>query len=104
MKRRAVRWEELFDELMNEENEGERGVEEKETVELEFGKTSKDEVRKALEYREDQKELHCVFVELERACDGVPREELWVCMRESGVAEKYVRLVKDMNESSGLYE
>ncbi|KAF3708357.1 Retrovirus-related Pol polyprotein from type-2 retrotransposable element R2DM [Channa argus] len=30
---------------------------------------------------------------------GVLREELWYCMRTSGVAEKYVRVVQDMYES-----
>ena len=28
-------------------------------------------------YREGQRELHCVFVDLEKAEDWVPREELW---------------------------
>ncbi|KAK3508983.1 hypothetical protein QTP70_015406 [Hemibagrus guttatus] len=32
--------------------------------------------------------------------DRVPREELWYCMRKSGVAEKYVRVVQDMYERS----
>ena len=47
-------------------------------------------------YREGQKELHCVFVDLEKAYDKVPREEVWYCMRKSGLAEKYVRIVQDM--------
>ena len=45
-------------------------------------------------YREGQKELHCVFVDLEKAYDKVPREEAWYCMRKSGLTEKYVRIVQ----------
>ncbi|KAK3553819.1 hypothetical protein QTP70_012215 [Hemibagrus guttatus] len=53
-----------------------------------------------VEYRDGQRELHCLFVDLEKAYDRVPREELWYCMRKSGVAEKYVRVVQDMYERS----
>ncbi|KAK3523569.1 hypothetical protein QTP70_002478 [Hemibagrus guttatus] len=41
-----------------------------------------------------------VVLHLEKAYDRVPREELWYCMRKSGVAEKYVRVVQDMYERS----
>ena len=51
-------------------------------------------------YREGQKELHCVFVDLKKAYNRIPREELWYCMRKSGMGEKYVRLVQDMYEGS----
>ena len=51
-------------------------------------------------YRESQRELHCVFMDLEEAYDRVPREELWYCMRKSGIVEKYVQLVQDMYEES----
>ena len=30
----------------------------------------------------------------------VPREELWYCMRKSGMVEKYVQLLQDMYEGS----
>ena len=47
-------------------------------------------------YAERQRELHLVFIDLEKAYDRVPRQEVWRCMREKGVSEKYVRLVQDM--------
>ena len=51
-------------------------------------------------YREDQRELHCIFVDLDKAYDRVPREEVWYCMRKSGIVEKYVQVVQDMHEES----
>ena len=36
---------------------------------------------------EMQKELHLVFIDLEKAYDRVPRQEVWRCLREQGVSE-----------------
>ncbi|KAK3557500.1 hypothetical protein QTP70_028305, partial [Hemibagrus guttatus] len=62
------------------------------------------------EYKELQRRGRCLrpsrrhmtscTLDLEKAYDRVPREELWYCMRKSGVAEKYVRVVQDMYERS----
>ncbi|KAK3568191.1 hypothetical protein QTP86_000234 [Hemibagrus guttatus] len=119
------RWKEYFEELMNEENEREKRVEGVNSVEQKVDKIRKDEVRKALKRMKSGKAvgpddipvevwkclgeaavefLTCLFnrvlESLEKAYDRVPREELWYCMRKSGVAEKYVRVVQDMYERS----
>ena len=51
-------------------------------------------------YRAGQMELRCVFVDLEKAYDKVPREEVWYCMEKSGLAEEYVRIVQYMYDGS----
>ena len=51
-------------------------------------------------YKESQRKLHCVFVDLEKAYDRVPQEQLWHCMKKSEIVEKYVRFIQDMYEES----
>ena len=48
------------------------------------------------QYREGQKNICVTFIDLEKAYDRVPREEIWRTMRERLVPEKYVKLVQDM--------
>ena len=64
------------------------------------GKSTTDAIfalRRVIEkHREKEKELHCIFIDLEKAYDRVPREEVWHCLREKGVTEKYIRIIQDM--------
>ena len=47
-------------------------------------------------HREGQKVIRVTFIDIEKAYDRVPREEIWRCMRERNVPEKYVKLIQDM--------
>ena len=45
---------------------------------------------------EGQKDIIVTFIDIEKAFDRLPREEIWRCLRERNVTEKYVRLIQDM--------
>ena len=49
--------------------------------------------------REKNKDLHMVFVDLEKAFDRIPRDLIWWCLRKKGVPEEYVQIVQDMYRS-----
>ena len=60
-------------------------------------------LRMLLEKRtEGQKAVHCAFIDLEKAYDRVPREELWECLRLSKTSECYVRIIKDMYDGAAI--
>ena len=45
-------------------------------------------------WTEGQKAVHCVFIDLEKACDRVPTVELWECLRLAETSKCYIRIIK----------
>lgn len=56
-------------------------------------------IRQLMEnYRDKKKDLHMVFIDLEKAYDKVPREVLWWALTRKDISKKYIDIIKDMYE------
>ena len=54
-------------------------------------------IRQLMErYKEQKKDLHMVFIDLEKAYDKIPRNLMWWALNKHKVPTMYVSLIKDM--------
>jgi Reverse transcriptase (RNA-dependent DNA polymerase) len=53
-------------------------------------------IRQFMERHREQKDLHMIFIDLEKAYDKIPRNIMWWALKRKLVSTKYVTLIKDM--------
>ena len=54
-------------------------------------------------YREQKKDLHMVFIDLEKAYDKVSRKVMWWALEKHKVPTKYIALIKDMYKNAMMF-
>jgi hypothetical protein len=53
-------------------------------------------IRQVMERYKEQKDLHMVFIDLEKTYDKIPKNLMWWALDKHKVPTKYVMLIKDM--------
>jgi hypothetical protein len=57
-------------------------------------------IRQLMEkYREQKKDLHMIFIDLERAYDKVPRNIMWWALQKHTFSTKCITLIKNMYDN-----
>ena len=51
-------------------------------------------------YQERKKDLHMVFVDLEKAYDSVPRDLIWWELGKKNLPEAYTTIIQDMHKAT----
>ena len=51
-------------------------------------------------YQEIKKDIHMVFVDLEKAYDRVPRDLIWWALREKNIPEANITIIQDMYKAT----
>ena len=51
---------------------------------------------------ENNKDVHVVFVDIEKVYDRIPRNVICWCLRKKGIPEEYVTIVQDMYRASNI--
>jgi hypothetical protein len=49
--------------------------------------------------REQKKDMHMIFIDLEKAYDKVPRNVMWWALQKHKVSSKYITFIKDMYDN-----
>jgi hypothetical protein len=49
--------------------------------------------------REQKKDIHMIFIDLDKAYDKVPRNVMWWDLQKHKVSSKYITLIKDMYDN-----
>ena len=55
--------------------------------------------RQLMERYMEQKDLHMVFIDLEKVYDKIPRNAMWWALEKHEVPAKYITLIKDMYDN-----